>query len=41
LRWEVLPHAAYSPDCTPPDYHLFRSIAHTLADECFNSYENV
>ncbi|EFN79708.1 Histone-lysine N-methyltransferase SETMAR, partial [Harpegnathos saltator] len=41
LRWEVLPHAVYPPDCAPSDYHLFRSMAHALADEFFNSYENV
>ena len=41
LRWEVLPHVAYLPDCVPCDYHLFRSMAHALAEEHFNSYEDV
>jgi len=40
LRWEVLLHA-YSPDCAPFDHHLFRSIAQALAEERFNSYEDV
>ena len=40
-RWEVLPHAVYSLDCAPSDYHLFRSMAHALAEEHFNSYEDV
>jgi len=41
LRWEVLPHAAYSPDCAPSDYYLFRPMTHALAEEHFNSYEDI
>ena len=38
LKWEVLPHP---PDVAPSDYHLFRSMAHGLADQHFRSYEEV
>ena len=41
LKWEVLPHSPYSPDVAPSDYHLFRSMAHDLADQHFRSYEEV
>ncbi|GFY11791.1 mariner Mos1 transposase [Trichonephila clavipes] len=41
LRWEVPPHPLYSPDLAPSDYHLFRSMAHGLADQHFRSYEDV
>ncbi|GFX26524.1 mariner Mos1 transposase [Trichonephila clavipes] len=41
LKWEVLPHPLYSPDIAPSDYHLFRSMAHGLADQHFRSYEEV
>lgn len=40
LRWEVLPHPPYSPDIAPSDYHLFRSMSHSLADQHFHSYED-
>jgi hypothetical protein len=36
LGWEALPHAAYSPD-----YHLFRSPQHHLADTHFKAVEEV
>ncbi|EGI63904.1 Mariner Mos1 transposase, partial [Acromyrmex echinatior] len=39
--WEVLSHPPYSPDVAPSDYHLFRSMAHGLADQHFQSYEEV
>ena len=41
LKWEVLPHPPYSPDVAPSDYHLFRLMAHGLADQHFRSYEEV
>ncbi|GFX14655.1 mariner Mos1 transposase [Trichonephila clavipes] len=41
LKWEVLPHPLYSPDLALSDYHLFRSMAHGLADQHFRSYEEV
>ncbi|KAG5324974.1 MOS1T transposase, partial [Pseudoatta argentina] len=39
VKWEVLPHPLYSPDIAPSDFHLFRSMAHGLADRRFHSYE--
>ncbi|GFV92551.1 mariner Mos1 transposase [Trichonephila clavipes] len=41
LGWEPLTHAAYSPDFAPSDYHLFASLGHALAYQCFTSFENV
>ena len=38
---EVLLHATYSPDLAPSDYHLFASMDHTLAEQHFDSYEDV
>ena len=40
LNWEVLLHPAYS-DLAPSDYHLFSSMGHALAEQHFDSYEDV
>jgi len=41
LNWEVLSHPAYSPDLASSDYHLFSSMGHALAEQHFDSYEDV
>lgn len=41
LNWEVLPHAAYSPDLAPSDYHLFASMGHALKEHHFKSSEEL
>ncbi len=40
FKWEALPHPLYSPDIASSDYHLFRSMAHGLAQQRFHSYED-
>ncbi|XGW07620.1 hypothetical protein V3C99_010631 [Haemonchus contortus] len=41
LGWEVLSHPPYSPDLAPSDYHLFRSMLHSLAERKFKNREEV
>jgi len=33
--WEILSHAAYSPDLVSSNYHLFASIGHAVAQQRF------
>ena len=33
VGWKVLKHSPYSPDFTPSDHHLFRSLSHKLTDK--------
>jgi histone-lysine N-methyltransferase SETMAR len=37
LNWNVLPHPAYSPDLAPTDYHLFRSLEHSISGKTFKN----
>lgn len=37
LSWEVLAHAAYSPDLAPSDYYLFSSMGHAIKDQHFKT----
>jgi len=41
LEISALPHPAYSPDITPLDYYLFRSMAYFLRGRCFQSAEEL
>lgn len=41
LNWDVLPHAPYSPDTAPSDFHLFRSLKHWLRGKRFTSIVEV
>lgn len=41
LDWEVLPHAPYSPDKAPSDFHLFRSLKNWLKCKRFNSVNEI
>lgn len=41
LNWEVLPHPPYSPDIAPSDFHLFRSMTHSLSYQDFQSFGDI
>jgi len=33
-EWEVLPHAPYSPDMSPPDFNLFHKLKEPMRGHC-------
>ncbi|PNF37845.1 hypothetical protein B7P43_G08373 [Cryptotermes secundus] len=39
--WEVLPHAPYSPDMSPPDFDLFPKLKKPMRGRCFPSLEEL
>ncbi|GFT80519.1 histone-lysine N-methyltransferase SETMAR [Trichonephila clavipes] len=41
LEWNTMPHPPYSPDLTPSDYYLFRSLQNFLDSKTFTSNEEV
>ncbi|MGL5636946.1 MAG: hypothetical protein ACRDD0_08680 [Bacteroidales bacterium] len=41
LDLEVLQHPPYSPDIAPSDYHLFRSLEHSIRNKNFETLEGV
>lgn len=41
LNIETLPHPPYSPDISPSDYYLFRSMQHDLAGKKFNNQKEL
>jgi transposase len=41
LGWEVLPHAPYSPDLAPSDFHLFRALSNFLKEKHFNNLDHL
>ena len=40
-EWEVLPHAPYSPDMSPPDFDLFPELKEPMRGHRFSSLEEV
>ena len=41
LGWELVTHPPYSPDLAPSDYHLFRSLEHSLRGKRFINVDQV
>ena len=41
FKWDMLKHPSCSPDLTPSDYHLFRSMIHALSEKKFDTKEDV
>jgi histone-lysine N-methyltransferase SETMAR len=41
LDWQVIDHPAYSPDCSPSDYHLFLALQNHLNGKLFDDSESL
>ena len=41
MNWERLEHPPYSPDLSPSDYYLFRSMEHWLRGKKFTTIEKM
>lgn len=39
LAWDVLACSDSSPDTVPSDFHLFRSLQHTISDQQFRKFQ--
>ena len=40
-EWEMLPHAPYSPDMSPPDFDLFHKLKEPMRGHRFPSLEDI
>lgn len=41
LNWEVLPHPAYSPDLSPPDFHLFPKLKEPMRGKRYSTLDEL
>ena len=41
IGWITIPHPPYSPDLTPTDYHLYRSLSNYLREKKFNDESQI
>lgn len=41
MGWEILEHPPYSPDISPTDFHLFRSLEHWIRGKKFANREEI